>query len=76
MPRARGAGHASGCQAMFREEDEGPFSAPGGVLLDEEAFRVRAVTLDHRIPCLAFALEENQHVNIWKNRLDEMGLAT
>jgi ribonuclease Z len=64
------------CQAMFREEDESDFQARDGVLLDEDGFRVRGVTLDHRIPCLAFALEEKQHVNIWKNRLDEIGLAT
>ena len=30
--------------------------------------------LDHDVPCLAFALEEKVHVNVWKNRLAEMGL--
>lgn len=30
--------------------------------------------LDHRIPCLAFAVEEPRHVNVWKNRLDALGL--
>jgi ribonuclease Z len=49
--------------------------APGGVLLDEPRFRVRAAFLDHGIPCLGFALEEKAHVNVWKNRLAEMGLA-
>ncbi len=48
----------------------------GGVLLDEEDFRVRAVHLDHRIPCLAFALEEKTHLNVWKTRLDAMNLPT
>jgi ribonuclease Z len=47
-----------------------------GLLHDEETFRVRAVSLDHRIPSLAFALEEKNHVNIMKNRLDELGLET
>lgn len=47
----------------------------GGVLLDEPAFRVRAEFLDHGIPCLGFAFEEKAHVNVWKNRLAEMGLA-
>ncbi|MFO8005968.1 ribonuclease Z [Thioalkalivibrio sp.] len=50
--------------------------APGGVLLDEEDFRVRAVQLDHSIPCLGFALEEKVHLNVWKSRLDELGLPT
>lgn len=47
-----------------------------GVLLDEEGFRVRCATLDHRTPCLGYAIEEKMHVNVWKNRLDEMGLET
>ncbi|HEX3552683.1 MAG TPA: MBL fold metallo-hydrolase [Thermoanaerobaculia bacterium] len=60
----------------FRRE---PFDAPplaAGVLLDEEAFRVRVAFLDHQIPCLAFALEEKLHVNVWKSGLAELGLPT
>jgi ribonuclease Z len=34
-------------------------------------FRVTTAILEHRTPCLAFALEEAAHVNIWKNRLAE-----
>jgi len=49
--------------------------AADGVLLDEPRFRVRAAFLDHGMPCLGFALEEKTHVNVWKNRLAEMGLA-
>jgi ribonuclease Z len=45
-----------------------------GVLADEPTFRVRCAMLDHRTPCLGFALEEKTHVNIWKNRLAELGL--
>ena len=45
-----------------------------GLLHDEETFRIRSVFLDHRIPCLAFVLEEKSHVNIMKNRLSELGL--
>lgn len=50
--------------------------APGGLLLDEEGFQVRAAFLDHRIPCLGFALEEKFHVNVWKTGLEELGLPT
>jgi ribonuclease Z len=50
--------------------------APEGILVDEEQFRVRCALLDHRTPCLGFAIEEKTHVNIWKNRLVEMGLKT
>jgi ribonuclease Z len=30
--------------------------------------------LEHRTPCLAFAVSEPEHVNIWRNRLGELGL--
>lgn len=45
-----------------------------GVLVDEASFRVRCALLDHRTPCLGFALEEKTHVNVWKNRLAALGL--
>jgi ribonuclease Z len=64
------------CRHRFTREELEPVAFPGGVLLDEEAFRVRAATLDHSIPCLGFALEEKNHINVWKNRLDELGLPT
>ncbi|MGW8320760.1 MAG: ribonuclease Z [Thermodesulfobacteriota bacterium] len=64
------------CKARFRREAEPPPGLADGVLLDEETFCVRAVELEHRVPCLAFALEEKIHINIWKNRLDDLGLPT
>jgi ribonuclease Z len=45
-----------------------------GVLCDEPTHRVSAAFLEHGTPCLAFALQEAAHVNIWKNRLSERGL--
>jgi ribonuclease Z len=45
-----------------------------GLLLDEPALRVRCAVLDHGIPCLGFALEEAMHVNVWPNRLAQLGL--
>ncbi len=45
-----------------------------GVLWREPGFRVRAALLDHGTPVLAFALEEDQHVNVWKSRLDALRL--
>lgn len=43
-------------------------------LLDEESFCVRTAVLDHGLPCLAFALVERAHVNVWKNRIEALGL--
>ena len=62
------------CMRGFPPEKVRSETFPEGVLYEEETFRVRTVFLDHRIPCLAFALEEKSHVNIMKNRLAEMGL--
>lgn len=45
------------------------------VLHGEPTFRVRTAVLDHRTPCLGFAIEEAVHVNVWKSRLDELGLS-
>jgi len=45
-----------------------------GVILEEPGLRVRAVLLEHDIPCLAYALEEKQHLNVDKVRLEAMGL--
>ncbi len=62
------------CRAGFRRVDEGDLALEAGELLTEPAFSVRCTLLDHKIPCLAFALEEMQHVNVWKSRLQERGL--
>ena len=45
-----------------------------GVLCGERACRVSAAILEHRTPCLGFALQEAAHVNIWKNCLSVRGL--
>ncbi len=64
------------CRTEFRRQDLPSRLVANGILVDEESFRVRAVILDHRIPCLGFALEELQHINIWKNRLRELEIPT
>jgi ribonuclease Z len=62
------------CRDGFRRSGDASFAVAGGVLLEEENFLVRTTFLDHKIPCLAFCLEEKNHVNIMKNRLEELGL--
>lgn len=42
----------------------------------EPAFCIRSVPLDHQIPCLAYSLEEQFHVNVLRARLDELELST
>ena len=45
-----------------------------GTLLKESLCTVKAVQLEHQIPCLAFSIEEEFHINIDKALLNEMGL--
>lgn len=73
-PAGRLASAMFRCRRRFQRETLEEAYVEDGVLVDEPGFRVRTVFLEHRTPCLAFALEEKAHVNIWKNRLDEMGL--
>lgn len=62
------------CPRGFRREDAPDLHAPDGLLVSEPEFRVRCAELDHRIPCLAFALEEPIQLNVDKVRLDRLGL--
>ena len=64
-------------RARFEREALPEKGAPDGVLLDCASFRVRTIPLEHHaIPSLAFAFEEHTHINVWKNRLDELELPT
>jgi ribonuclease Z len=59
----------------FRREDEGEASIEDGVICREPSFRIAAAIIEHGdIPCLAFAIEEAAHVNVWKNKLEERAL--
>jgi ribonuclease Z len=51
---------ATGFAAEQREERP----LHGGLLLDEPTLSVSAAILDHKIPCLAFALAEKPHLNV------------
>ena len=62
------------CPEGFLRLDDPAAHPFDGVILDEPQFCVRAVHLDHRIPCLAFALEEPVHLNVDKAALEALGL--
>ena len=55
----------------LEEYRETPFD---GVLLDEPALAVRTAVLDHKIPCLAFAVSEKSHLNIDAAALERLRL--
>jgi ribonuclease Z len=60
----------------FAREDCPGFESADDVLDDEPTFRARARFVDHDVPCLAYAVEENAHVNVAKDRLAAMGVST
>ena len=62
------------CRSGFKREQERTERFADGIILEEDAFRIRTAFLDHKTVSLAFALEEKDHVNIMKNRLMELGL--
>jgi len=75
---ADGSGRRASFSSLrrFAREGDRPWRRDGDIVLAEDRFRVRAAFLDHDIPCLAFALQEAVHVNVWKNRLAGLGLPT
>jgi ribonuclease Z len=52
------------------DERQEPFV--DGMIVDDPTFSVRTAILEHRVPCLGFALEEKPHVNIDKEKLESM----
>jgi ribonuclease Z len=62
------------CRNAFRPTAPAGESDFSGILLEEPFFVVRGVFLKHKVPCLAFAMEEKFSVNIKKNVLEEMAL--
>jgi ribonuclease Z len=58
----------------FVRHDLEPRPLGDGRLLVEPSFDVRCAVLDHRTPCLGYALQEATHVNVWRNRLSDLGL--
>jgi ribonuclease Z len=59
----------------FLREDLGSVPCDHGVLVAEPGYRVRAAILEHGIPVLAFSLQERARINIWRSRVEAMGLA-
>ena len=59
----------------FQYEGEEEIRIVDNVVAEGAGFRVSAAILEHHGPCLGFAVAEPAHANVWKNRLEERGLA-
>lgn len=62
------------CRNAFRREEDANGTIEAGMLADYPFYQVRTEILDHRIPSLAFALEEKFRINIRKDVLREMAI--
>jgi ribonuclease Z len=58
----------------FRRDEVGSRLCEDGVLISDPSFQVRAIFVDHGYPILAFALQERARINIWRSRVEAMGL--
>lgn len=64
------------CRNAFRPQHPRRHLAHSDNLLDDNALRVQTTILDHGTPCLGFSLAEKFHVNIVKEELQALALAT
>ena len=62
------------CRQAFQPGKERQAAPFVGTILERESYRVKGIFLDHKVPCLAFCLEEKRRVNVKKNALAQMGL--
>jgi ribonuclease BN (tRNA processing enzyme)/GTPase SAR1 family protein len=65
------------CSLQAGQEGRRPLSeqaVANGIVLEDPGFLIRAVTLDHGIPVLAYAFEPTTQINIRKEQLQQHGL--
>jgi ribonuclease Z len=55
-------------EAESRQSDE-------CLLLREPGLQIRTIAIDHGVPVLTFALEERAHINVWRNKMEAIGLS-
>ncbi|HCQ63647.1 MAG TPA: ribonuclease Z [Rhodobacteraceae bacterium] len=60
----------------FEKSHVQAFRLSGDVVHEDATFTVRRASLDHYIPCVAYAFQERIHLNVFKNRLEALGLGT
>jgi ribonuclease Z len=66
--------HSNFCAGNKFQREEKKIREITGVLFKEPLFTMKTLQLDHQIPCLAYSIEEEFHININKALLKEMAL--
>jgi ribonuclease Z len=59
---------------QFCARPVGAASIAPGLVFEDGDLHIEAVTLDHGLPCLGFALQERRRVNVWRVGLAQLGL--
>lgn len=62
------------CKEEFRDKGLREVAVFDGTLWEEPGVRVKTVLLDHKVPSMAFSLEEPLHVEVLKGKLEQYGL--
>lgn len=62
------------CTEEFKDKGLREVAVFKGTLWEEPGMRVKAVVLDHKVPSMAFSLEEPLHVEVLKGKLEKHGL--
>lgn len=61
-------------QHAFRRDAARADCFPENIVYDDGDVRIEARTLEHSLPCLAFALQESMRINVWTGGLSQLGL--
>ncbi|OAF17946.1 MULTISPECIES: MBL fold metallo-hydrolase [Bradyrhizobium] len=61
-------------RGQFRAQKSEEASLAPGLMFRDGDLSIEAVTLDHGMPCLGFALQESRGVNVWSVGLAQLGL--
>ena len=60
----------------FRPEPGPNVKNKDDVVMETPRWRMSAAILEHHGPCLAFAIKEPRRINVWRDRVEELGLTT
>jgi len=73
-PRGHMTTRRFSCRRAFRAEGEDEVRPFDGSLFEDRYFSLQGAFLDHKIPCLAFRVEEKRRINIRSDALQKLGL--
>lgn len=64
------------CRAGFRPGRQTEWAIGDGTIYEDSEVSVTAANVEHGIPCLAFSFQEHYHINMLKEAMDQLDIAT